>query len=240
MVLLAGLCCLACVLNAQVRDSVRQPKADPDTADMRIRGGERIDFVFTRGLLMRGDLPATYPMEVGRSGSYSLGVALGLPIGRTLAVRFEPRMTWHSVFYSQTIDKIYPTPSNGRFVFEKERGFYAELPIGFKLNLVRNDRNRVRLYLEVGAQYGQLLGSVYKRRSFDRDSLDGSIVNKYTEKFHRISYLNPQRYGLYARMGTKIFAVQFLYRASEIFKADDETIVLPDFSNYEIGLSIVF
>lgn len=233
LALIAGLWSLSQPVLAQDSTAVNQPGRDPE-ARLRIRGGERIDFVFTRGILLRGDLPAQYPMDPGRSGSYSLGMALGLHFGRGLAMRFEPRLTWHNVFYSQTPEKTYPTDSNGLFLFEKERGFYIEMPIGFKFNLARNTKDKVRLYLELGAQGGILAGSMYKRRSLLADG------TKYTEKFHDVPGLNPLRYGFYGRIGTKIFAAHVFYRISEIFLQEGGGTSLPDFHNLELGFAFVF
>lgn len=210
-----------------------------------VTGSEKFDFIFTRSVLV-GRVP-NVAYELGRSGTYSLGIGYGFPLGKSLELKLEPRVTWHKLYFAPTADKWFPTnDSSATLIYEKQRVSYLEVPALIKFKLARNSVDRYKLLLEMGFVFGRRLGSTFKTRSMSGVDANGGLIGpKVTTKVHRIDDLNPFRYGPMVRIGTNWLAVYGFYRLSDVFlhyrKLSIENLpdrAYPKFGRIEVGLSI--
>jgi hypothetical protein len=211
-----------------------------------VTGSEKIDFIFTRSVLIGSVEGVSY--DVSRSGAYSLGVGYGIPIGKVLEIKLEPRALWHKFYFTNVqTDKWFPTSdSSARMVYEKQRYSYVEVPIALKFKLARNIVAKYQMLIETGFSFGYQIGSTYKHRRADYINANGDPAGaKITTKVNHVHDLNRFRYGPYVRLGTKLVSVYGFYRMSEIFrdgatmKLDDgSSRALPLFPKLEIGLSL--
>ena len=215
-----------------------------------IPGGERFDFIYTRGLLLKTDPPANAPYSISKSGVHAFGLGFGIPLfGQFAQFRVEPRLLWNRMVYSQddslkTFPSAYVDPdSAGALEYEKERGFFLELPIGIKLNLIRNRDKKVQLFLELGFSGGYLLGSSFKTRALvDHDNDPTTEMIKQTTKDSKVLNLSRFRYGPYARFGWNKLALYGYYRMSEIFDSKETHSggeSYPVFPQIELGFSVI-
>jgi hypothetical protein len=229
---------LALGLRAQAQENEAQPIEN----DIRISSGEKFDFIFTRGLLVPGaNLPAdTAPLYTSTSGSYSFGFGFGIPLKKAVAIRLEPRLTWHNLNFQQNANKTFPTDSGNVFVYERIRSFYAEMPLGLRFNLARNTEDKVRLFTEVGFSGGLLLSSAAKSRT-------GTGIDRVTVKRHDVWGMNRLRYGPYFRFGTNWIAFHAAYRMTPIFDENKRYLEpksqtaapFPKFPKLELGFSVM-
>lgn len=213
-----------------------------------VTGGEKTDLTFTRSLII-GSVDSV-PFDVTRSGTYSLGIGYGIPLGRSVEIKFEPRVTWLKIFYRPVAEKNFPSQgTDSSLVYEKQRSFYLELPVGLKFKLARNADDRYKILLEGGFSFGLNLGSTAKiRREVDQD-LNGTFDTRQTLKVHKIPDINALRYGPYVRVGTNWISIYAFYRMTEIFDpeetfGEDPTTGLggrayPKFPQIEFGFSIM-
>lgn len=230
-------------------------EARPIQNDIRISSGEKFDFIFTRGLLVPGgDIPAaSSPLIISSSGSYSIGLGFAIPLKKAVAIRFEPRLTWNSLNFQQTDGKTFPSDSLGNYfiknfpldtanaiAYERIRSFYAELPLGIRFNLARNEDDKVRLFTEFGFSGGYLISSALKARK-------GTGIDRVTIKAHDVPGLSRLRYGPYFRFGTNWIALHAFYRLPGVFSdkryyADPltkEPVAFPLFPKLELGFVIM-
>jgi hypothetical protein len=210
-----------------------------------VSGGEKTDFIFTRSFPV-GEMPESVPLNNSRSGIWSFGISYGFPIGKTVEFKLEPRASWHKMYFKPTPAKTFPTSDvSEELIYEKQRAFYVEVPVGFKFKLARNADDKYKFHLEGGFSFGFNAGSTFKsRREVDLDG-NGQFESKMTTKVHRIQELNSLRYGPYARIGTNWIAIYGFYRMTDIFdpskKIGDDTsgTDYPMFPKLELGFSIM-
>lgn len=211
-----------------------------------VAGGEKTDVIFTRSFLP-GDAGTGVFLDGARSGASSLGIGLGIPIGKAFEFKFEPRLTWLKLYYNPTSDSTKSFPStitSNALVYEKQRAFYLEIPVGFRLKLARNSRDNYKFMFEGGFNFGINTGSSAKTRiDVDQDG-DGDFDTFATTKVHRVENLELLRYGPYGRIGTNWIQIYAFYRLSDVFQADETfnngvaNINYPTFPALEIGLSL--
>ena len=225
-------------LAAQTEEA---PKQEKKKLKIPILAGERFDLVMARGFLVPINRSDSVPWQVAESGTYTVGFAFNVPIGPVFAFRFEPRATWHKLVFDNKPEKTFPTDSNATYLFEKHRAFYPELGIGFKFNLYRNKKDKVKLFIEAGGQFGYATGSTYKRRYVETGG------RKVTEKFNKVPGIQNLRYGAYFRLGTDFGAIFVHYRISDIYRSDQKYlhpdrntfVTYPKFSPLEIGVMLL-
>jgi hypothetical protein len=210
-----------------------------------VTGSEKVDFIFNRSLLVGGIRGV--PFEVTRSGTYSLGIGYGIPIGKSLEFKFEPRLLWHKLYFIDSDDKWFPSSDTSEtLIYEKQRVSYIEVPVALKLKLARNLVDKYKLLIEMGFVFGRRLGSTYKTRHWTDVGPDGNLVGpKVTMKTNRIEDLNKYRYGPFARIGTSWISFYGFYRLSDIFlpyrrfnHEPNTNRVYPNFGKVEVGLTI--
>ncbi len=229
-------------LHAQTSD---QNIAQPRDSDIPVAGSEKVDLIFSR-TFMFGDANGTAYSE-GRSGSYSLGIAYGIPIGgRVFEIKIEPRVTWQKlVFTSADSGKVFPSAIYGsNYVYEKLRMSYVEVPLGIKIKGARNAEDKYKFLFEAGFSFGFNVGSTAKTRlEVDSDG-SGDLDARQTVKVNNIPDLEELRYGPYARLGTNWISIYGFYRMTDIFDASSQfpsvngDINYPSFPKLELGLSI--
>jgi hypothetical protein len=230
--------------------------AQPDTLDqdnnalkvdkkIPVTGSEKVDFIFNRSLLVGGIQGV--PFEVSRSGTYSVGVGYGIPMGKSLEFKFEPRLLWHKLYFISSTGKWFPsTDTSETLIYEKQRVSYFEVPVALKFKLARNLVDKYKLLIEMGFVFGRRLGSTAKERHWTGVGDDGNLVGpKVTTKTNRIEDLSKYRYGPFARIGTSWISFYGFYRLSDIFRPyrqhdnDDGTSrAYPNFGKVEVGLTI--
>lgn len=229
----------AASLNAQ--GSTSNLKVDKK---IPVTGSERFDFVLTRSVLL-GRVQGT-PYETARSGAFSFGVGYGIPFGKSLELKFEPRVTWHKLYFEPTPGKWFPSAdSSVSLIFEKQRVSYAELPVSFKFKLARNLVDRYKLLIEAGFVFGRRIGSVYKQRySYPAVDSIGLPAQTVTVKTTRIPDLSLYRFGPFLRFGTNWLSVYGFYRMTEVFdtketflEPDGNTRAYPAFPKIEVGVT---
>lgn len=210
-----------------------------------VTGSEKVDFIFTRSVLV-GRVP-NVAYELGRSGTYSVGIGYGFPIGKSLEFKLEPRITWHKLYFAPTAGKWFPSnDSSATLIYEKQRVSYVEVPALIKFKLARNSVDRYKLLVELGFVFGHKLGSTYKSRHMSSvDSLGALVGPRITTKVNRIDDLSPFRYGPMVRIGTNWIAAYGFYRLSDVFlpyrKLNVENLpdrAYPKFGRIEFGLTI--
>jgi hypothetical protein len=219
-----------------------------------VTGSEKFDFVFTRSVLV-GKTQGV-PFNASRSGAYSFGIAYGFPIGKSLELKFEPRVLWHKMYFTNTANKWFPTSdSSATLVFEKQRISYFEVPVAIKFKLARNkyideksDETKVGKYkflVEMGFVFGRRLGSTFKTRHYSGGTLNSPVLPKITVKTNRIEDLAPFRFGPYLRIGTSWLSAYGFYRLSDPFlgyrrynNTDGSSRAYPNFSKIELGVTV--
>lgn len=208
-----------------------------------ISAGEKFDLIIQRNVLLSNAMPDSVPVDPTRSGSISLGFSYGIPLGKFAAFKFEPRLTWHTLHYTPTGAKTFPSVGDSLLVWERQRNTYIESAGGFKFNLVRNVEDKVKLFLEVGAFGGYQVGNFLKvRREAD---LGSNRTVRITSKYDPVENTQKLRYGLYGRLGTNWIALVMQYRMSDIFKDNGTTYLYPgvnyrypEIANLEIGVTV--
>ncbi len=233
-------------LSGQATD---QNMARPKSDKIPVTGSEKVDIIFSRTFMFGNADSAS--LAQGRSGSYSFGIGYGIPLGRSVEIKFEPRVTWQKLVFTENSSdstKFFPSTARGSdYVYEKLRMAYVEVPLGFKFKGARNAEDKYKFLFEAGFSFGFNVGGTAKSR-FDVDSDgNGSLDAKLTTKVNNIPDLNELRYGPYARLGTNWISIYGFYRMTEIYNEDARfptpTTVsgeraYPKFPKLEIGFSI--
>lgn len=199
-----------------------QTSTDPNNTALKapkekipITGNEKFDLMISQTFLIPTGVSSrdSFPWDASRSGGLSIGASFNFPLGKIFAFKIEPRMTWHKLSFKNNAVKSFPTDTN-LYVIEKFRGFFLEMPIGFRINLVRNQDEKVKLFTEFGGIVGYNTGGTYKRRVEDTDGR-----NLWTEKYSNFDQHNPFRYGPYFRLSTNWIGIHAFYRVSDLFQS---------------------
>ncbi|MCB9233260.1 MAG: outer membrane beta-barrel protein [Bacteroidia bacterium] len=181
-----------------------------------VSGNEKFDLMVSSTFLIPTGIADrdSFPWDASRSGALSLAMSFNFPIGSVVAFKIEPRATWHKLTFRNNVKKVFPSDTN-LYAIERFRGFYAETPIGFRINLVRNLDEKVKLFAEFGGIIGYNLGGTFKRRVNDDKNR-----KLWTEKYHQFDDFNPWRYGPYVRLSTNWIGIHAFYRMSDLYRAD--------------------
>lgn len=212
-----------------------------------VAGSEKTDLIFSRTFFV-GTVDGV-DFDQARSGSYSLGIGYGIPIGKSVEIKFEPRATWQKIVFRQFSDstKYFPSSSMGaEMIYEKLRAFYVEVPVGVKLKLARNAEDKYKLLLEGGFSFGFNSGSTFKSRfSVDADDDPNDMESRATVKVNNFQGFSSLRYGPYGRIGTNWISIYGFYRLSDVFddsmmfSTPNGDVAFPKFPALELGLSII-
>lgn len=228
-------------LSAQTSD---QNVARPKSEKIPVAGSEKVDLIFSR-TFMFGDANGA-DIAQGRSGSYSLGIGYGIPLGRAVEIKFEPRVTWQKLVFTEgDADKYFPSSAFGEdYIYEKLRMGYVEVPIGFKFKGARNAEDKYKFLFEAGFSFGFNVSSTAKAR-YQVDSIGNNAVDaRLTTKVNNIPDLNELRYGPFARIGTNWISIYGFYRMTPIFDEEEQFFTplgnraYPTFPQLELGVSI--
>lgn len=201
ILLLAG-----CIVHVYAQEATQEGENLP------VDRMDNVRLVFSRGFILsnvEGDDQA--PVNGSLSGSLFIGVGFKFNLAKNvLGLRVAPGVNWYKLNYQQEDEKIFPTDTV--FDMEKHRFTYLELPIGFYLNFSKDEDGDPKLFAEAGGFLGYKVEGVYKRK-FN--------FNGRTAKLKRsdVPDLEDWRYGLYARLGYKRWAVYYSYLLSNVFKA---------------------
>ncbi len=212
---------------------------------IRVTGGEKTDFIFTRTFLA-GQADSLVPFGVSRSGAYTVGIGYGFPIGKVLELKLEPRATWHKIYFRPSPDKWFPSALNdSSLVFEKQRIFYLELPVGLKFKMARNAVEKYQVLLETGFSAGVNFGGALRTRTLVDTDQDGTFDGRVTSKLTRVGEWNRFRFGPYARFGLRYVSIYGFYRMTSLYRPGTKfndtpttTRPYPNFPKLEIGISV--
>lgn len=212
---------------------------------IRVTGSEKTDFIFTRTFMV-GAADSLVPFSVSRSGAYTLGIGYGFPIGKVLELKLEPRATWHKTYFKSSPDKWFPSALNdSSLVYEKQRIFYLELPVGLKFKMARNAVEKYQILLETGFSAGVNFGGALRTRTSVDTDYDGVFDGRVTSKLTRAGEWNRFRFGPYARFGLRYVSIYGFYRMTSLYRvgrkfSDTPTTSrpYPNFPKLEIGISV--
>jgi len=187
-------------------------EAAPGDDNLPVDRMDNIRMVFSRGFILSGvEGDDQAPVNGSLSGSLFIGVGFKFNLAKNvLGLRVSPGVNWYKLNYVQEDEKIFPTDTI--FDTEKHRFTYLELPIGFYINFSQDEDGDPKLFAEAGGFLGYKVEGIYKRK-FD--------FNGRTSKLKRsdVTDLEDWRYGLYARLGYKRWAIYYSYLLSDVFKA---------------------
>jgi hypothetical protein len=211
-----------------------------------VTGNENFDILFTRSVMV-GNVD-TARFESSRSGAYSIGIGYGLPLGKALLLKFEPRVTWFKLYYAGGTDnKWFPTPdTSATLVYEKTRISYLEVPVSLKFKLARNYTDRYKLLLEAGFVFGKRLTSTFKTRHYTSVDATGNLLGpKITVKTNLVEDVSQIRFGPFVRLGTNWLSIYGFYRMSDIYRSYRKfdlptggSTKYPGFPRLEVGVTI--
>jgi hypothetical protein len=212
---------------------------------IRVTSGEKTDFTFTRTFMI-GEPDSLVPFGASRSGAYSLGIGYGIPIGKVLEFKFEPRATWHKTYFKESPGKWFPSSLNdSTLVYEKQRIFYLELPVGLKFKFARNQAAKYQVLLETGFSAGMNFGGALRTRTLIDSDGDGEFDGRMTSKLTRTGEWNRFRFGPYARFGLRYVSIYGFYRMTSLYRVgrkfnDTPTTSrpYPNFPQLELGISV--
>ncbi|MEZ4776554.1 MAG: outer membrane beta-barrel protein [Bacteroidia bacterium] len=192
-----------------------QPAADDLPADPP----SRFDLVFNRGLMLVSSTQDSVPISGSNSGTFFIGGGIKFPLANnTMGIRATPGIAFSRIQYNQTSIKTFPTiPDSLSFTLtgEKHSLIYAELPLGFYVNISRDEDNDPKFFVEGGGYLGYLFSASYKSKYVNSDGqrvkTQISDLEKISDEFQRI------RYGIYARVGYKWASLYYSFRLSALF-----------------------
>jgi len=222
-------------------ENIALPKNDR----VPVAGSEKVDLILSRTFLVES--PDGVSLNQGRSGTYSIGIGYGIPLGKAVEIKLEPRLTWQKLVFTDkdTTGKYFPSPTAGPdYIFEKMRMSYIEVPLGLKLKLARNIEDKYKFLIEAGFSFGFNVGSTFKSRFEIDTNNNGNNDGLITSKVTNIPEVAELRYGPFGRIGTNWISLYGFYRMSNIFNEGQlfQTTTglraYPQFSNLELGLSI--
>jgi hypothetical protein len=211
-----------------------------------VTGNENFDILFTRSVMISNLDSSRF--DATRSGGYSLGIGYGVPLGKSLLLKFEPRVTWFKLYFNGDQEqKWYPsTDTSATLIYEKQRASYLEVPVSFKFKLARNLVDRYKLLLEAGFVFGHRLASTYKTRHYSSIDTLGNVKGpKVTVKTNSIQNLSQYRFGPFVRFGTNWLSLYGFYRMSDLFRPERKFVETsgsqrpyPSFPKLEVGITI--
>ncbi|MDX2247593.1 MAG: porin family protein [Bacteroidia bacterium] len=179
----------------------------------------RFDLVFNRGLMLVSSTQDSVPISGSNSGTFFIGGGIKFPLAKNkMGIRVTPGVAFSRIQYNQTTIKTFPTiPDSLSFTLtsEKHSLTYVELPLGFYLNISRDEDNDPKFFVEAGGYVGYLLSASYKTKYVNSDGqrvkTQVSDLEKIEAEFERI------RYGLYGRLGYKWASLYYSFRLSALF-----------------------
>lgn len=181
---------------------------------------DQVEITVIQGLLINSPQQEGIPLNAGGSGTISLGTSFKLHLAQNkMGFRIQPSVSWTRFSYEQAESKIFPSPyvesNDFQVQVEKHRLFFIDVPLGLFVNILKDEDDDPRFFLEAGGFAGYKLRSVYKTR------VENNLTEQETKQLVRSVYdLENWRYGLYARLGIRWLAIHFTYRLSDVFKAN--------------------
>ncbi|MEZ4825207.1 MAG: outer membrane beta-barrel protein [Bacteroidia bacterium] len=208
-------------LNSFSQDTLVSAPAAPKVVsdDLPADPPSHFDLVFNRGLILVGTTQDSVPVSGSNSGTFFIGGGIKFPLANNkMGIRLTPGIAFSRIQYNQTSIKSFPTvPDSLDFTLtaEKHSMIYAELPLGFYLNISRDEDNDPRFFVEGGGYLGYLFSASYK---YSYTNTSGQRVNTQIKDQEKIqNEFERLRYGIYARVGYKWASLYYSYRLSALF-----------------------
>ncbi len=220
LLLLVGLSIVSLQAQKVPQDSTQKEGKAESASDLPADDPRTFSLVFNRGFAYLPNAfqvaQDTVPITGTSSGTYFIGAGIIIPFGpNVVGMRMAPGLGWTVYDYGQTGDKTFPSEldENRPLVFEKHRTQWVELPVGFYWNITRDEDADPYLFLELGGYAGYMLSGHY-RTQYESGARTISTVEKGLEQEGDFKRL---RYGAYARLGYKWFALYASYRLSDVW-----------------------
>ncbi|MCH8904498.1 MAG: outer membrane beta-barrel protein [Bacteroidetes bacterium] len=167
---------------------------------------------FSYKILLPGQMPDSIPLKSTSSGGLFIGLAMKIKVSSLLNVHLSPGINFSKLIFQELDPKTFPSDSGNVYESEKLIMNYAELPIGLRFNIVKNDIDQTVFSVEVGGYAGILINSVYKLREVVDEK---KLISKITPA----DGLEQFRYGIFIDIAYKNISFITNYRLSDIFQA---------------------
>lgn len=226
-------------------DSVKKNKYK-----FRLKRGE-LNFIVNRTFIPASGLNDTTPIISIGSGGLFLGAGYNFNINTKVALHLQPGLNFFKIRYRKTDGASFPqysdTTSNPTLSYKRQLMTYVEVPVGVVYTFKRDEKKSRVTYVEGGAFGGFNIANTFRVKYSVADNLTANGTHNEIKKIKDIPYVNPIRYGVYARVGRGFLSLYAAYRFSNVFYVnrrliENQTIKLvtnPKLTGLEIGLGIV-
>ena len=221
------------------QDQTQDQEAQQASDDLPSDPPSRFDLVFNRSFMLTGGGTLdTIPINGSNSGTFFIGGGIKFPLANNkIGIRATPGVGWTQINYNQTSLKTFPTIQDSigfPYTSEKHRLFHVELPIGFYVNVTRDEDNDPKFFLEGGGYIGYLISAGYQYKYLNSTGQRVKVNNRDLEQIE--NEFQKLHYGIYARIGYKWASLYFNMRLTDVFDefANDPPKDVPGFRNPKI------
>ncbi len=184
----------------------------------RFKRGE-FNFVINRAFSGASSMSDSVPISSINSGSLFIGGGYNFNINEKFALHVQPGLNFFKIRYKNNSNFEFPVYSDttASISYKRQMITYAEVPVGVVYTFKRDEKKSRVTYAELGVFGGIEVAERLRLKYRTPDNY--SLLGNHTEikKIRNMGYMNPVRYGVYARVGQGFLSFYTAFRFSNVF-----------------------
>ncbi len=183
-----------------------------------LKRGE-VNFIINRAFSGASSMSDSVPISGVNSGSLFVGVGYNFNLNNKFALHIQPGINFFKIRYKNTTNAAFPAynDTTATLSYKRQMLTYAEVPIGVVYTFKRDEKKSKVTYVEAGVFGGIQVAERLRLKYRVPDNY--SLLGNHTEikKIRNMGYMNPFRYGVYARVGQGFLSFYAAFRLSNVF-----------------------
>ncbi|MBX7242498.1 MAG: hypothetical protein K1X92_12170 [Bacteroidia bacterium] len=184
----------------------------------RFKRGE-FNFIINRAFAGASNMSDSVPISSINSGSLFIGGGYNFNINEKFALTVQPGLNFFKIRYKNNSNSEFPVyaDTTASISYKRQMITYAEVPVGVVYTFKRDEKKSRVTYAELGVFGGVEVAERFRVKYRTPDNY--SLLGTHTEikKIRNMGYMNPARYGVYARVGQGFLSFYTAFRFSNVF-----------------------
>ncbi len=197
------------------------------------------NFVFSRSYIINADFRKDVPIVPSECGTSSIGLSFNRVINPKIGLHFQPVFKTLRLSFKNDKNRSFPNDPDTLLDVQKYRIYYVASDVGFRYNIIKDEKNRPVTFFELGMSLGINIGNSEKKMRFLKDE-------KIKIKSSDIRDIQRIYTGSYAKLNYRWLGLYFNYRFSSIFMKNAlyrfdlyDFRPYPQFPHFEVGFCLV-
>lgn len=177
------------------------------------------NFIINRAFAGASTMSDSVAISSINSGSLFIGTGYNFNLSKKVALHLQPGLNFFKIRYKNNTNKAFPVYSDttASVSYKRQLITYAEVPFGIVYTFKRDEKKSRVSYAELGVFGGIEVSERLRVKYETPDNYSSAGSHNEVKKIRNIGYVNPFRYGVYARVGQGFLSFYTAFRMSNVF-----------------------